>query len=113
MATGEKLSFVDQVRFRDVKVRWALQERQERLASAHALPVSLLLIAAQAEQKASNAAYLQSHPEINAMLNDFMTSMLLQKPDDPYAFASQHFALIGTAIGLDSAQGEAEGKQGS
>ena len=47
------------------------------------------------------------------MLNDFMTSMLLQKPDDPYAFASQHFALIGTAIGLDSAQGEAEGKQGS
>ncbi|CAE7941344.1 catip [Symbiodinium sp. KB8] len=110
MATGEKLSFVDQVRFRDVKVRWVLQER---LASAHALPVSLLLIAAQAEQKASNAAYLQSHPEINAMLNDFMTSMLLQKPDDPYAFASQHFALIGTAIGLDSAQGEAEGKQGS
>lgn len=44
------------------------------------------------ELKATNTAYLSSHPEVRSMLNDFMSSCLLDKPDDVYGFAKEFFA---------------------
>ncbi len=42
--------------------------------------------------KASHSSYVQNHPEIKAMLNDFMSAVLLDKPDDVFEFAKDHFA---------------------
>ena len=42
--------------------------------------------------KANNTEYLSSHPEVRSMLNDFMSSCLLEKPDDVYGFAKEFFA---------------------
>ena len=44
------------------------------------------------ELKATNTAYLSSHPEVRSMLNDFMSSCLLDKPSDVYGFAKEFFA---------------------
>ncbi|GMI09262.1 hypothetical protein TrVE_jg5802 [Triparma verrucosa] len=42
--------------------------------------------------KASHAAYVQEHPEIKSMLNDFMSACLLEKPNNIYSFAVSHFS---------------------
>ena len=43
------------------------------------------------ELKGLHQAYLDTHPEISRMLSDFMSSILLDKPDDVFLFASEHF----------------------
>ena len=34
---------------------------------------------------------MDQHPEVKAMLNDFMGAVLLDKPGDVFEFASEHF----------------------
>lgn len=41
--------------------------------------------------KANNAHYIDTHPEVRGALQDFMSALLLEKPEDVYAFARQHF----------------------
>ena len=36
--------------------------------------------------------YLQKHPEIQQILNDFVSAALVEKPDDVFYFARKHFA---------------------
>lgn len=36
--------------------------------------------------------YLQKHPEIQQILNDFVSAALVEKPDDVFHFARKHFA---------------------
>ncbi|XP_029970643.1 ciliogenesis-associated TTC17-interacting protein [Salarias fasciatus] len=43
------------------------------------------------EIKADHAQYLQQHPEIRALISDFLQSLLLRKPDDVVQFAGEYF----------------------
>merc|ERR1719453_44758 len=42
--------------------------------------------------KVSYGAYVKEHPEIRSLLNDFMCATLLEKPDNVFHFAANHFA---------------------
>ncbi|XP_029875089.2 LOW QUALITY PROTEIN: ciliogenesis-associated TTC17-interacting protein [Aquila chrysaetos chrysaetos] len=44
------------------------------------------------ELQASHATYIQQHPELRALLADFLQALLLQQPLDPVSFAAQFFA---------------------
>ncbi|KAM4897299.1 ciliogenesis-associated TTC17-interacting protein [Sylvia borin] len=44
------------------------------------------------ELQLSHAAYLQQHPEVRALLSDFLQALLLQQPHDPISFAAEFFA---------------------
>ena len=50
------------------------------------------------ELKALHQAYLDDHTEIPRMLSDFMSAILLDKPEDVFLFAAEHF---GTFEGSD------------
>ncbi|TKS80239.1 Ciliogenesis-associated TTC17-interacting protein [Collichthys lucidus] len=43
------------------------------------------------ELKADNASYLRQHPEIRALISDFLQFLLLRKPDDVFQFAREYF----------------------
>ncbi|CAN0465631.1 unnamed protein product, partial [Ectocarpus sp. 12 AP-2014] len=45
--------------------------------------------------RADQEAYLQEHPEVASLLNDFLRAVVEQKPEDIFAFARQHFAGAG------------------
>jgi guanylate kinase len=38
--------------------------------------------------------YIKSHPEIRDILNDFISTLLLEKPDDIFSYAKNHFAFF-------------------
>ncbi|XP_027735278.1 ciliogenesis-associated TTC17-interacting protein isoform X1 [Empidonax traillii] len=44
------------------------------------------------ELQLSHAAYLQQHPEVRALLSDFLQALLLRQPHDPLSFAAEFFA---------------------
>ncbi|XP_057884489.1 ciliogenesis-associated TTC17-interacting protein [Melospiza georgiana] len=44
------------------------------------------------ELQLSHAAYLQQHPEVRALLSDFLQALLHQQPDDTISFAAEFFA---------------------
>lgn len=41
--------------------------------------------------KADHASYLSQHPEIRALISDFLQFLLLRKPDDVFQFAREYF----------------------
>lgn len=43
------------------------------------------------ELKADHASYLRKHPEIRALISDFLQFLLLRKPDDVFQFAREYF----------------------
>ncbi|KAM4551287.1 LOW QUALITY PROTEIN: ciliogenesis-associated TTC17-interacting protein-like [Odontesthes bonariensis] len=43
------------------------------------------------ELKADHASYLRQHPEIRALMSDFLQLLLLRKPDDVLQFAKEYF----------------------
>uniref|UniRef100_A0A3P8U159 Ciliogenesis-associated TTC17-interacting protein n=1 Tax=Amphiprion percula TaxID=161767 RepID=A0A3P8U159_AMPPE len=43
------------------------------------------------ELKAGHASYLRQHPEIRALMSDFLQFLLLRKPDDVFQFAREYF----------------------
>lgn len=45
----------------------------------------------QEELKADHASYLRQHPEIRALISDFLQFLLLRKPDDVFQFAREYF----------------------
>ncbi|XP_075613060.1 ciliogenesis-associated TTC17-interacting protein isoform X2 [Balearica regulorum gibbericeps] len=44
------------------------------------------------ELQASHSTYIQQHPELQALLADFLHALLLQQPHDPVSFAVQFFS---------------------
>lgn len=57
------------------------------------MPTSLTLSTPlQDELQLSHAAYLQQHPEVRALLSDFLRALLFQQPRDPISFAAEFFA---------------------
>lgn len=55
-------------------------------------PVPTLPTPPQEELRASHTAYVQQHPELWALLADFLQALLLHQPRDPVSFAAQFFA---------------------
>ncbi|XP_050195229.1 ciliogenesis-associated TTC17-interacting protein isoform X2 [Myiozetetes cayanensis] len=43
------------------------------------------------ELQLSHAVYLQQHPEVRALLSDFLQALLLRQPHDPLSFAAEFF----------------------
>ncbi|KAL7386173.1 hypothetical protein ABVT39_004825 [Epinephelus coioides] len=43
------------------------------------------------ELKADHASYLRRHPEIRALISDFLQFLLLKKPEDTFQFAREYF----------------------
>uniref|UniRef100_A0A8P4GBS0 Ciliogenesis-associated TTC17-interacting protein n=1 Tax=Dicentrarchus labrax TaxID=13489 RepID=A0A8P4GBS0_DICLA len=43
------------------------------------------------ELKGDHASYLRQHPEIRALISDFLQFLLLRKPDDIFPFAREYF----------------------
>jgi len=41
-----------------------------------------------------NYTFLTKHPEIKQILNDYMTNMLLHKPDDVFKFTKDYFSIL-------------------
>ena len=39
----------------------------------------------------SHGDYISGHPEIREVLNDFLSSVLLRKPDNVFVFAKEYF----------------------
>ncbi|KAK0070447.1 ciliogenesis-associated TTC17-interacting protein [Biomphalaria pfeifferi] len=50
------------------------------------------------ELKGDHATYMCHHPELRALLADFLQFLLLRKPDDVIAFAANYFAAFSTLI---------------
>lgn len=48
----------------------------------------------QDELKQQYVEYLERHPELRHVLNDFVTAVLMEKPDDVYTFAQRHFLAL-------------------
>jgi Regulatory subunit of type II PKA R-subunit. len=46
------------------------------------------------EIKKEHIDYLSQHPEIRQLLNDFLSTLLLEKPEDVYKFAQEYFAFF-------------------
>jgi guanylate kinase len=42
--------------------------------------------------KEEHVSYLKSHPELRQILNDFLSSCLLEQPDDVYEYAKKFFS---------------------
>ncbi|TNM98043.1 hypothetical protein fugu_014289 [Takifugu bimaculatus] len=46
------------------------------------------------ELKADHTSYLRQHPEIRALISDFLQFLLLRKPDDVFQFAREYFLVF-------------------
>lgn len=44
--------------------------------------------------KNEHIGYLKNHPEIRHILSDFMTKLLLHKPEDVFEFSTEYFKLF-------------------
>ncbi|CAK0817852.1 unnamed protein product, partial [Prorocentrum cordatum] len=60
-------------RLKDPEQQEKLELREEELRQAH-------------------GKYLQKHPELRQVLNDFMSSVLLHRPDQVFDFAKEYFS---------------------
>lgn len=52
----------------------------------------------QEEIKGDHATYMRHHPELRALLADFLQFLLLRKPDDVIAFAADYFSAFSTSM---------------
>ncbi|KAK7110854.1 ciliogenesis-associated TTC17-interacting protein-like [Littorina saxatilis] len=50
------------------------------------------------ELKGDHTVYMRHHPELKALLADFLQFLLLRKPDDAIAFAAEYFAAFSTTM---------------
>lgn len=58
--------------------------------------MELMAVHTQEELQASHAAYVRRHPELPALLGDFLQALLLRQPPDPPTFAATFFAPFAT-----------------
>ncbi|XP_051902064.1 ciliogenesis-associated TTC17-interacting protein [Hippocampus zosterae] len=54
------------------------------------------------ELKADHASYLRAHPEIRALISDFLQFLLLKKPNDVFQFAKEYFLPFTSNTSLDT-----------
>lgn len=53
--------------------------------------ISVLFFSEKEELRADHTLYLRQHPEIRALISDFLQFLLLRKPDDVFQFAREYF----------------------
>ena len=53
--------------------------------------------------KGDHATYMKHHPELKALLADFLQFLLLRKPEDVVAFAADYFAAFSPSTKSGSA----------
>ena len=53
--------------------------------------------------KSDHALYMRRHPELRALVADFLQFLLLRKPDDVVSFAREYFASFSSHIPDNSA----------
>jgi hypothetical protein len=58
------------------------------------MPVGGLELERKAELKAEHEGYLRAHPEVPQLLNDFVSSCLVQQPNDVFEFAREYFSTV-------------------
>lgn len=46
------------------------------------------------EIKLEHIEYIKSHPELRDILNDFISSLLLDKPENIYTYAKEYFSFF-------------------
>jgi guanylate kinase len=46
------------------------------------------------EIKGEHADYIKQHPEIRQVLNDYLSNILLHKPEDVYSFTKDYFSFF-------------------
>jgi Ca2+-binding EF-hand superfamily protein len=63
--------------------------------------------AREAALKKEHTAYLDEHPEVKRLLNDYVAAALVEQPADVFAFAREHFR--GTATAVDEFVADDEG----
>ncbi|XP_063318369.1 ciliogenesis-associated TTC17-interacting protein isoform X2 [Pelmatolapia mariae] len=56
------------------------------------------------ELKADHSSYLRQHPEIRALISDFLQLLLLRKPDDVFLFAREYFTTFASRHPADADQ---------
>eukprot|EP00444_Apocalathium_aciculiferum_P029138 CAMPEP_0183442912 /NCGR_PEP_ID=MMETSP0370-20130417/89961_1 /TAXON_ID=268820 /ORGANISM="Peridinium aciculiferum, Strain PAER-2" /LENGTH=92 /DNA_ID=CAMNT_0025632715 /DNA_START=96 /DNA_END=374 /DNA_ORIENTATION=+ len=56
------------------------------------------------ELRQEHARYLEQHPELRQVLNDFMSSVLLNRPDHVFDFAKNYFSAFKHADGAEGAE---------
>ncbi|XP_048808884.1 ciliogenesis-associated TTC17-interacting protein isoform X1 [Lagopus muta] len=67
--------------------------RQGKTQAPHQLGTGTTLSSTlQEELRASHSTYIQQHPELFALLADFLQALLLRQPPDPILFAAEFFA---------------------
>ena len=54
------------------------------------------------EIKSEHVQYIKSHPEIRDILNDFLSSLLLEKPEDIYIYARKYFSFFDVEKPIDN-----------
>merc|ERR1719217_668905 len=57
------------------------------------------------ELRREHAGYLEQHPELRQVMNDFMSSVLLHRPDHVFDFAREYFSAFKQADGEQKASG--------
>lgn len=68
-------------------------QRQGKTQAPHQLGTGTTLSSTlQEELRASHSTYIQQHPELFALLADFLQALLLRQPPDPILFAAEFFA---------------------
>merc|ERR1719152_676928 len=72
-STAEYAAYEVDGRMKDLEQQEKLELREEQLKREH-------------------AAYLSQHPELRQVLNDFMSSVLLHRPDHVFDFAREYFS---------------------
>ena len=48
------------------------------------------------EIKKEHSEYIKKHPELREILNDFLSSLMLEKPKDVYEYAREFFSYFNT-----------------
>ena len=71
--------------FRDISMEAAPRLNAKQLAEYEERRIDL---------EGQHTEYLQSHPELRDLLNDFMTSVLLHQPKDIFLFARDYFGVF-------------------
>lgn len=92
-----KLSFVPPLIIRDEEPPKPTFEKQPLNWEEDAQMYSQFLDRKE-ELKADHATYMRHHPELKALLADFMQFLLLRKPDDVLQFAAEYFASFSTSM---------------
>ena len=75
--------------------------RKKRLMVNRDMEMNSKFIQRKSELKAKHDTFLEQHPEVKALLSDFLNFLLLRRPEDVLDFASSYFSSLSTVSNDD------------